>query len=1488
MIDEVEKIIEDNRQWYRKQPHRMVADYNREKGTTEGYNGRQILELLQNCDDEGAKKVQISIDQENKILKVSNTGSSFSLKGYQSILISNLSPKTDKKKYIGNKGLGFRSIINWADEIGIHSNGLLLTFNQVVIKDEYKDMFRGRKGLVFNQEYGLKGHEIPIPLLSIPKLDRIDQHSDYATSIIINYKSEFYSDIINQVKQLRPEILLFLHHIEEVEFKGFDDRKDIKCFKEPIEKHDEFGPSEIVKVNDKRWHVFTREGELEESLKGEEEDSSFFQLKLAINDSLENDFKYLFSYFPTQIGLDVPYLIHGTFDLDQNRNQLNNTKRNQKVLKKLVDFIVDTSKHYSEKELSWKPLSLLNFKNTSNNPTLENLGFNKTVDKALKEEKIWPCISNTYKSISECIYVDDDFARFLMNDVKTNRFGNLLIPRGKFYIQGFFEQTNISNIEVAIDDVSNTISDLKVRTELVYHVNRCFGGKKFNLLVNTDGEIINKEDEIFTPPTKDVKIPSFCRVHFIKSELYTLLLKRFSLEDAKSKPRSLVNKLSTNCNILSYEPQNLIQKIISGAKREISTQGSIENKISVVTDMVKSLFAMYKSMSDPSEIRAEKIPLINADGKIKLSRELFLCDSFETGRKALLLFNKVRTKKTLLASPSNFNLQNESKEELEQFFIWLGVNEFVHYEEIKDKESLNTEEKNYVEYALEQKGHEYTSLTSASFTYISDLKEITETLCIEEIISWLYADNRAKSIIPEYNDFRKIRYYYRSPKTVYNVPSYLQYQLVTAGYNFTGHLVESKYNWINKIKIDFNHVIFKKLNIDSYEVASILKSLGGKASFNDLSIHRVKEILNLLPKEFPDGKNSQTIYKAAVDHYRDNDEMLGGGFKLFAKTNNNLKLLAPESIYYSDKAKLPTKLMDDFPILNYPSRSGGQSAIQFFGINDLSDIKISIESYSMNDLLNRSFQQYFENLKPYLLLNRLDKIQSESTREQLIRSIKNVKITICTELTYRANGSIFVADFYEYVPGAQNTFYIKCKLEDTLQIIQDDSTFSDSFANVFSELFDISEEKSEYRALFRGGIDDAKYVCEQNFGEDLIRESMVLLGVGDNITAFWIVIYEILGKEYKISRNYLNELNLKTDIRDFEYDELDTEKNKSILIALFNELEISISAFNSKSPRKIGLNRYHQKKFETVLYNYSKRFRKVIWENLKEAKRGHKKKLLEQWALFENKSIIKEVGIENDEKIEVDYLHYIQTILKQFDLTIKELDKLEYDVSDPDVVFENNRRRFNESQLREIDSDLALKSLMHFENEVEYLLELFDSNAADKSTDVDFGDEVRITKVNKTANLIRNKELMYRNHKSDNVSHKPYAPALDEIDRKKIGNDCQNVVFDKLVEEYGYKYVDKVTNRNEGLHYDIRYSTNKGKSWIFVEVKNMAKGSFILTREEKIFGQENGEIYELHLVDLSNNDIYVIENPYNSNEIEVIVKDYLVYYELTEKNESVS
>lgn len=104
---------------YRRQPAELVGHYNREMSALDGYRGRQVLELLQNADDAGVDatagcKLLLSLSRERLI--VANTGRPFSPKGLTSLMISDCSPKQlDRNRFIGCKGLGFRSVLTWTD-----------------------------------------------------------------------------------------------------------------------------------------------------------------------------------------------------------------------------------------------------------------------------------------------------------------------------------------------------------------------------------------------------------------------------------------------------------------------------------------------------------------------------------------------------------------------------------------------------------------------------------------------------------------------------------------------------------------------------------------------------------------------------------------------------------------------------------------------------------------------------------------------------------------------------------------------------------------------------------------------------------------------------------------------------------------------------------------------------------------------------------------------------------------------------------------------------------------------------------------------------------------------------------------------------------------------------------------------------------------------------------------------------------------------------
>jgi hypothetical protein len=192
----VRGLRDDKLKLYQKDYHEMVAAYNREVATTRGYNGRQILELLQNCDDQKSESVVIEIDKENNRLLIGNEGVSFSKEGYRSLATSNLSSKIDKTQYIGNKGLGFRSVLNWSKKVSIYSNGIKVSYSNKRKKQVFSDSFDEATKKEIREKYRLSASVYPLPILSVPKIIKTEKHNEYATVIELHYKSEFLNNII--------------------------------------------------------------------------------------------------------------------------------------------------------------------------------------------------------------------------------------------------------------------------------------------------------------------------------------------------------------------------------------------------------------------------------------------------------------------------------------------------------------------------------------------------------------------------------------------------------------------------------------------------------------------------------------------------------------------------------------------------------------------------------------------------------------------------------------------------------------------------------------------------------------------------------------------------------------------------------------------------------------------------------------------------------------------------------------------------------------------------------------------------------------------------------------------------------------------------------------------------------------------------------------------------------------------------------------------
>ncbi|KAG8098632.1 hypothetical protein GUJ93_ZPchr0013g37538 [Zizania palustris] len=176
-----------------------------------------LLELVQNADDntyiENIEPTLAFILQENGIV-VLNNESGFSAENIRALCdIGNSTKKGSNQGYIGNKGIGFKSVFRITDAPEIHSNGFHVKF----------DISEGQIGFV------LPTVVAPYNTCSLSRILSVEDENDYSsfwnTCIVLPFRSKFregtgmYS-IASMFSDLHPSLLLFLHRLKCIKFKN--------------------------------------------------------------------------------------------------------------------------------------------------------------------------------------------------------------------------------------------------------------------------------------------------------------------------------------------------------------------------------------------------------------------------------------------------------------------------------------------------------------------------------------------------------------------------------------------------------------------------------------------------------------------------------------------------------------------------------------------------------------------------------------------------------------------------------------------------------------------------------------------------------------------------------------------------------------------------------------------------------------------------------------------------------------------------------------------------------------------------------------------------------------------------------------------------------------------------------------------------------------------------------------------------------------------
>ena len=919
-INELIAIRRDN---YLRDPRQIVSDYNNEIKNIDDYNGRQLLEMIQNANDESdthkPKKVFIKLD--STVLLIGNNGNPFSKGGVESLMYSDMSPKTMEENKVGKKGLGFRSILNWSEEIYIASYDLHVKFSEKHAHLFLDDIVKEKPSISTIIEEKTK-KKYPIAILRCPyivKDSSLKKLTEYDTVIELDLRPGTHTKIEEQIKKdILPEILIFLNKLEEIEVEtskqhfSFKKRIDTNSNQIIIEKQD----FKNAQNNQSwKWNILEETGDIN-GLK----ETKKYELKIAYN--LENEISRnkLFSYFRTDIDFPYPVLAHGSFELKADRNQLAQDENdfNHKLLKKLAKLLVKCAIERTNKSegCTYDALKIVVPKIGDSSLINQNpWNFDKYLDEQIAIAPLFPTIENTYSTLSKDKKFYDTNIASLIPSESTCKFNELLKYSKDVTIQSYFRNRNWS---MKYDDMEltrriNSIIDINAltingRVDWIYTICTQFhnlykspNASLPNLLIGTDKATIQYGSEAITPPEGDgYQMPSRINFAFINSEQFGILKNKFENKNT----REILEKVK-RFSITEYSLNIAIQKIVTGTDDILEEKPELQDEL--FTEMHRALFGIYKNIKEGTEaknqypINARSPKIYTNNGTLKSANQLYFGSEYTQGT---LMYALLKNQKAdvFVAAPDKINkdLDNSDFNKFSNYLEWLGVYKMPRKIELKltihnhtnnDFISKSLNELNYP-YTIQNTNEVVNAVSSfnpffdftCTILWYEYFDDILLNASFESIITWFLKDqvlfnsiitntepssSSFKFNIPNKQNSRTLRHS--------DLKSFIKDKISSIAFVPVGNGKKVKISevlldssnllpLIAKPEIIYDNSLFLNNQIDRERIDFILKRIGIKESLADVNLNDIYGYLLRHDTVFKeDTTNIQSFYTSIIE-----------------------------------------------------------------------------------------------------------------------------------------------------------------------------------------------------------------------------------------------------------------------------------------------------------------------------------------------------------------------------------------------------------------------------------------------------------------------------------------------------------------------------------------------------------------------------------------------------------------------------------------------
>lgn len=1033
---------------YCEKPSLLIAEYRREQDIARDYEGREILELLQNANDQAAERgergrVLIELSQDGLI--VANTGLAFSVGGVGSLQTSHLSPKRRRRRQlIGNKGLGFRSVLNWSRTPVILSSALSLAYCQSHLREKLQALMAQHPMLaqVVMEERQAEG-EVILPLLPFPLYSEdgdlaarlADEHARHMFARGKALLTEGYDTVVGmpfdmprghaaaqeQIGEIGPEILLFAQHLGELCFR---------CNAKPAVTWRRDGPDALTKVlaNNEavgQWQIHRRSGKLPEvAVKADQSDATDYEIVVAVPRDNTATAGILYSHFPTDITLPLPVVCHATLELEQNRKHAQQKRAcNEYVIAKLAEVLAEVAENVASScaDDPWAGCSLL-MPGGDYPEELNREKFPQKLTSFAKSRTIIPTLSGSPVIAVSARSVPGADPAWLPAQIFPE-----VVPIRNADDLRFLRSLDVSPLtttdikarliaqqDLTVEQRVALIAGLLQQSELrpVY---------TSALLLDAAGQTLGDGVRVFLPPSGEEPpgLPDWADLRFLNQEMREKLAKQLGAGEA----RELQQKLS-GFGLLEYSLGNVIRALVTESNRAAKDDPSDTERYQ--RDLLTTVFALYDA-EVPGKRRLdypEQSPLQFASqgGGRAPATTLYLGSGFgPLGEVTQSLYGAWAPEKLVSATSLAGLTSNTNK--LTDFLLWLGVARWPR--DAKEEKPAS----GYLDYTFRSinfpAAFEEKVVSSRSEAPYARFEAVQSIAGLEQILrngdstaisAWLANDDRALSWGRPAREHARLLAFPQGVNRAraYSgvVPNYVRWRIESTPWLMSGDgaVVRPKDCVLGERAIEDlfprpampGQEVLERFEMQPSDMVEGWRRAGVLTSLAFLERDEIYAKLLELPDRSPEGRLARPLYQWLLDT---SDIALGGEGpnrkefiargRMWGHHGKEATYFPISQLHHADTEGMPQVLLDKLKIVDLRKRVGAGKVERLLGVKPVDQAGITRRIVAKDVAAGSSdANARFEEAKPYLHKLRV----SQTSELAQLQRLKDLRLEVCSTL----------------------------------------------------------------------------------------------------------------------------------------------------------------------------------------------------------------------------------------------------------------------------------------------------------------------------------------------------------------------------------------------------------------------------------------------------------------------------------------------------------